>query len=444
MKGLKKILFTLVLMLPVMVFAAGSVTVNKTSISVENGKTATFTVTANNAAGKVTFKSNNNGIASINKSSEWVEKGSTTVTVTGVSVGSATITVTVDAATFDEEPIKTTYYVTVNVTKPKSGNNNLSSLSVDGSSVSGFSAGKTSYSLGTTKANSITIAASAEDSAAKVSGTGSKSLKYGKNTFNVVVTAENGSKKTYSINITKEDERNTDNTLKSLSIDAGSIDFDKNTTSYTLKVGHDVSTVNISATANDSKASVSGTGSKTLNDYNNEFSVVVTAENQTKRTYTIKIIRADASGNYGKLSADNELTSLSVEGYELAFSKDKLTYDLIAEEDVDSVVVNAKASSEQALVSITGNEGLKPGNNEVKVVVTAENGDVKTYTINVFKKGEIKEEAKDDKKESSKNIWKPIAIVSLIVNVLLLGTIVAMVVNKKKKKKAKKAKKNEE
>ena len=198
MKGLKKILFTLILMLPVMVFAAGSVTVNKTSISVENGKTATFTVTANNAAGKVTFKSNNNGIASINKSSEWVEKGSTTVTVTGVSVGSATITVTVDAATFDEEPIKTTYYVTVNVTKPKSGNNNLSSLSVDGSSVSGFSAGKTSYSLGTTKANSITIAASAEDSAAKVSGTGSKSLKYGKNTFNVVVTAENGSKKTYS------------------------------------------------------------------------------------------------------------------------------------------------------------------------------------------------------------------------------------------------------
>jgi len=448
MKGIKKLLFTLLLVIPSIVLAAGSVTVNKSSITIEKGKSATFTVTANNSAGKVTFKSNNTGIATINKSSEWVEKGSTTVTVKGANVGSTTITVDVNAATFDEVPIKKTYTIKVNVTKPKSSNNYLASLTVDGKSVPGFSAGKTSYNMGTTKANSISIGASVADSSAKLSGTGSKSLRYGKNTFNVVVTAENGSKKTYHVSITKQDERNTDNTLKSLSVSAGNIDFHRNTTSYTLKVGHDVSSVSITASANDSKASVSGTGTKSLKDYNNTFSVVVTAENQTKRTYTIKIIRADESGNYGKLSSDNELKSLSVEGYDLAFDKNKTNYDLIVEEDVDSITVNTKASSEQALINVSGNEGLKPGNNEVKVSVTAENGDVNTYTINVFKKGEIKEEAKEESKEKKNNlgfnIWTIISAILLVINLILL-LVIKKLVGKldKQNEKSKKGKKNE-
>ncbi len=443
MKRIKVLLFALLLFMPCVVFAAGSVTVNKSSITIEQGDSATFTVTANNAAGKVTFASNNSGVASINKSSEWVENGSTTVTVSGKSIGSTSITVSVDAASFDEEPIKTSYIVNVTVTKPKSSNNNLSSLTVDGSTVSGFSAGKTSYNLGTTKANSISIGASVADGTASVSGTVNKSLRYGSNTFNVVVTAENGSKKTYSVTITKQDDRNSDNTLKILSIDAGSIDFNSNTTNYSIKVKHDVSTINIKAEANNSKASVSGTGEKELKDYSNDFSVVVTAENQTKRTYTIRVIRADESGNYGKLSTVNDLKSLSIEGYEISFNKEKLEYEILIGEDVESLNINAVSADETALINISGNEGLKPGENKVEVVVTAENGDIKTYVIDVYKKGTITDNATIEKTyKKTKNIWKIIAIISLVVNGLLIVLLVLKIIPKKKKT-TKKAKKNE-
>ena len=443
MKGLRKILFTLLLIIPGIVLAAGSVTVNKTSVSVEEGKSVTIAVAAKNAAGKVTISSGDKSIATVDKASEWVENQTLNVTIKGVKAGTTKVTVVVDAATFDEEVIKKTYTVNVTVTKPKSGNANLASLNVDGSPVSNFSAGKLNYALGTTRAATITIDAKAADEKAKVEGNGSKNLKYGKNTLKVVVTAENGTKKTYVITITKVDERSSDNDLKSLSISAGSINFNKNTTSYTLKVGHDVSSVVIKAEANDKAAGVSGTGTKTLKDYNNTFNVVVTAENQTKKTYTIKIIRADAQGNYGQLSKDNDLKSLSVEGYELAFSKDKTSYDLIVEEDVDTIVVNAVAQAEQALVSVSGNEGLKAGENEVKVTVTAENGDVKTYTINVFKKGEPEAEEpaeepketakKEDKKADNDNIWKKIAIVSLMVNAFLLIVLIAVASKKSKR-----------
>ena len=439
MKGLKKLLFTLLLVLPSIVLAAGSVTVNKTSISIANGEATTFTITAKNSAGKVTIKSNNTSVVTVNKSSEWIEKNSLTVTVKSAGVGSTTITVDVNAATFDEEPIKKTYTIKVDVTKPKSSNNNLASLTIDGKPAAGFAANKTQYTLSSTKANSISIEAKAADEKAKVSGTGTKNLRYGKNTFNVVVQAENGAKKTYRVSITKIDERNSDNTLKSLSVDVGNIDFNKNTTNYTLKVDHSVTSVNIKADVNNSASKLTGTGTKTLKDYVNSFSIVVTAENQTKRTYTIKILRADADGNYGKLSTDNDLKNLSIENYKIQFNKDTLEYELTVEEDVESLEIKADSSSTAAEVEIVGNENLKAGNNEVKINVTAENGETKTYVLKVFKKGEVEPEKEEDtkpndggtKKDSSKekedssnilgfNAWTIISAVLFIINMCLL------------------------
>lgn len=83
----------------------------------------------------------------------------------------------------------------------RSKENSLSSLTVSqGSLDPQFSENKTKYNIdlsGTAK--EVIISAKAKDSKAKVSGTGKKSLKVGENTFNVVCTAENGSKKTYTL-----------------------------------------------------------------------------------------------------------------------------------------------------------------------------------------------------------------------------------------------------
>ena len=82
-----------------------------------------------------------------------------------------------------------------------SKNNNLKSLSVSGLKLSpSFSKNTTTYRV-TANANTtkVTIKASVADSKSKVSGTGTKSVSEGENKFNIVVTAQNGSKKTYTI-----------------------------------------------------------------------------------------------------------------------------------------------------------------------------------------------------------------------------------------------------
>ena len=82
-------------------------------------------------------------------------------------------------------------------------------------------------------------------------------------------------------------------------------------------------------------------------------------------------------------SKENNLESLSVEGYEISFNKNNTNYSITVNYDVESIKVNAKAVDSKANVSIQGNDNLKYGDNNVRVVVTAENGDKKTYTIKV-------------------------------------------------------------
>lgn len=390
MKKMKGILLLLLILLliPMTTFAAGGVTVSTSSITLEHGASSSFKITATNSAGKITITSNNTGVVTVDKTSEWVENQTITVNVKAVSAGSTTITVNVNAATFDEEPINTTYTINVVVKPPKSSNNNLNNLSVNGTLLNGFSSSKTSYDLGTTTSGSINITATAEDGKSSISGTGNKNLNYGKNTFNVVVTAENGSKKTYTITITRPDNRNTDNTLSSLSASPLDLKFNKNTTNYSFNVEHSVKSITINAKANNGKASVSGTGTKTLNDYVNTFNVIVTAENGSQRTYTIKVIRKDADGNLGFVSKDNTLKELSIEGYTIEFNKEKIEYSIEVDNLVDNIKVNAKTNDGNATYEVVGNTNLKVGQNTVKVNVTAENGSVKTYVINVTRKSD--------------------------------------------------------
>lgn len=95
--------------------------------------------------------------------------------------------------------------VTINAKPTASSNNNLSSLSISPGTLSpGFSAGTTSYSASVSNATtSVAVSAKAADSKAKVAVWGNTGLSVGNNTITVQVTAENGSKKTYTINVNR-------------------------------------------------------------------------------------------------------------------------------------------------------------------------------------------------------------------------------------------------
>ncbi|MGN0160642.1 MAG: dockerin type I domain-containing protein [Lachnospiraceae bacterium] len=89
----------------------------------------------------------------------------------------------------------------------------------------------------------------------------------------------------------------------------------------------------------------------------------------------------------GSGSANNTLASLGIEGVNLTptFSSFVYDYDVIVDKSVASINVSATALDSTAMIAGTGTVNLNEGSNEVKIAVTAENGEVKVYTINVFR-----------------------------------------------------------
>ena len=100
-------------------------------------------------------------------------------------------------------------------------------------------------------------------------------------------------------------------------------------------------------------------------------------------------------------SSDNYLSSLSIEGYNIDFDKEKTEYTLDVDEDVTSVNITANPSDDKANVIGTGNIKLTDGINNVSITVIAENGNERVYhiTINVKDINPIK--VKIGKKEYS-------------------------------------------
>ncbi len=89
-----------------------------------------------------------------------------------------------------------------------SKNNNLKSLEVVGFELDQpFSSDVAEYNVSVPEGTElIELAATREDSKSSVSGTGELEVSYGLNKFEVVVTAQNGSTKTYIVNVTVEDK----------------------------------------------------------------------------------------------------------------------------------------------------------------------------------------------------------------------------------------------
>lgn len=260
-----------------------------------------------------------------------------------------------------------------------STNNKLASLSISSGTLSpAFNADIVSYSA-TVSESSINISASKGDSGQTITGTGTKTLKYGLNTFDIVVKSAAGTIKTYTISITRTDNRSSNNNLSSLSVDVGTIKFNKSTTSYSLTVSSDVTSMKVNATLEDSKSTfASGYGPRTvkLNYGSNSVVIKVNAENGASKSYTIKVNRED------NRSSNNNLSSLSLSSGAISFSKDLTEYSTTVPFNVTQLEVNAIAEDSKSKISIS-NPALIVGDNIVTVTVTSETGKTKVYTITV-------------------------------------------------------------
>ena len=103
----------------------------------------------------------------------------------------------------------------------KSNNADLKMLGIEPHDFTGFKSGNTSYEVKVPSDTEVVeVYATAKDKAAEVSGTGKRILKEGNNKIEVVVTAEDGTTKTYTINVIREEakeEEETENTEDVLS-----------------------------------------------------------------------------------------------------------------------------------------------------------------------------------------------------------------------------------
>lgn len=207
---------------------AASYDVTVTSKTVTVGNSVTLTIKGNDLAGRFDLSSSNSSVASLSKNSLFIDNNSTSITITAKSVGTATITIIpTDVTAYDNNTITGNKTITITVkdkptsnpstggnnsgtttnttpTKKKSTNNYLSSLTIEGYTLDKeFKKEETEYSIMVENdVNKIKINAQLDDSSAKVTGIGEVEVKEGINKLEIKVTAENGSTRTYTLNVT--------------------------------------------------------------------------------------------------------------------------------------------------------------------------------------------------------------------------------------------------
>ena len=180
----------------------------------------------------------------------------------------------------------------------KSSDNSLKTLTLSKGNIS-FKSNVQDYNIEVPyTVTSLEINATPSNEKATIKGLGTKTINIGKNTFEIVVTAENSNTKTYTINIERKEATsqvlNSNNDLKSLLVKGHKIDFDKDTTNYEVEITSEKE-LSIKATPSSEKSEVSIIGNEDLKD-GDEVKIIVTAEDGNNKIYTI-LVHAKSSNN---------------------------------------------------------------------------------------------------------------------------------------------------
>ena len=239
---MKKIINTILLSIVSFILFTNSVyaygyDLSVTSNSVTVGNSVTLNIKVSDAAGKFLISSSNSSVVSISTSNVWIDNGIQSITLKANKEGSATITVTAyDVSSYSQNPITGSKSVNITVkakqapvtnnsknnytpvVTPKSSNNFLTSLTIDGIKLNEeFDKEKLEYTVTVpAETEKIKINAQVNDSNAKVTGTGEVKVTTGLNTFEIIVTAQNGSKRTYKLNATVEELKPINITLNNI------------------------------------------------------------------------------------------------------------------------------------------------------------------------------------------------------------------------------------
>ena len=299
-----------------------------------------------------------------------------------------------------------TYTVTVTRATPPSTDATLSALTLSDVNFGAFASSTTSYTASVAySVSQTTVTPTVNHSGAsyviKLGGVtdadGTVSLSGGSNVITIEVTAEDDdTTQTYTVTVARA-LPSTDAKLSALTlsgIDFGT--FASGTTSYSAQVANSVSQTTVTPTVTDSEASyviklggvTDADGVVSLSVGSNVITVEVTAEDDnTTRTYTVAVTRAEPP------STDATLSALTLSGIDFGtFDSTTTSYSAQVANSVSHTTVTptVKDSGASYVIKLGGVEdaegevSLSVGSNVVTVKVTAEDDNTtQTYTVTV-------------------------------------------------------------
>ena len=209
--------------------------------------------------------------------------------------------------------------------------------------------------------------------------------------------------------------KSSDSSLKSLTVSSGSIDFVPSTLEYNLDVSSNVSTIQIQAVPNDTKATVKLPDKLSLETGLNTFAIVVTAEDGSTTTYKINVNKLE-----NIISENALLSSLNISGKQINFSSDVFEYK-IGNITTSKLDINATAIDGNAKIKIFGNNNI--GKDGVIIIrVTAEAGNYKDYIlyVNNINAGDTDEISTSSLTYLMLIVSSALFVISAIIIVLLL------------------------
>mgnify|MGYP004645882601 CR=1 FL=1 len=231
--------------------------------------------------------------------------------------------------------------------------------------------------------------------------------------------------------------------------------FNKDKTNYCVTVSDKVDELKITAEPEDLNAKVSIVGNTELKNGDNKIDITVTAQNGSKKVYTIIVTKTNDPEK-----SNSYLLNLIVENATLSpvFSKEEFNYNCgTVGKNIDTLKILAFGENENVKIDIIGNDKLKYGDNKIDIKVTSEDGTTtKVYCITVKRDSDIVTENKIEyintfiePEEEENNIFKKY-INSIKDNWLICVMFVLIVIEfiqiiylyKKQKKKEEKIKRN--
>lgn len=219
-----------------------------------------------------------------------------------------------------------------------------------------------------------------------------------------------------------EEEKSTVKALKSLTVEPGTLspEFDPETTKYTMTVGTDVTKLNINAVVEDEKSKLDISGNEDLELGENIIKLVVTAEDETARTYTITVTKEEQE--------QLKLDTLSIKGIDLnpSFSSDVYEYTANVDNNITKLDIEAICNIENATIEILGNEDLQDGENTVTIMLKSEDGK-QNVTYQIIVKKAVKTIASSNVSEGSNSNMQYIIVGSILGGILLIIIIVLVV-----------------